>query len=60
MSKQNQDIDIQHDDEFEDFNVTFEKTNPDQNKHTDYMDDWDDDVEENFTAILAEQRKLVK
>ena len=56
-----QDFDIQHDDEFEDFKVGFgvkpEITNAQQG---DYLDDWDDDVVENFTEILKEQRKLVQ
>ncbi|KAH0792127.1 hypothetical protein GPJ56_003926 [Histomonas meleagridis] len=56
-----QDFDTQHDDEFEDFKVGFgvkpEITNAQQG---DYLDDWDDDVVENFTEILNEQRRLLQ
>lgn len=57
--EQNQEFDIQHDDEFEDFKSTCPKT-VETNEHGEWLDDWDDDIVEDFTAILAEQRKLIK
>ena len=56
---QQEDVDIQHDDEFEDFKVSMPDNKAEDNKKADYMDDWDDDREENFTNILRKQRELV-
>jgi hypothetical protein len=55
VAKARQEFDIQHDDEFEDFQV---KTGvvSDKNRASDLLDDWDDDVVEDFSAILQEQR----
>ena len=50
-----QELDIQHDDEFEDFQVKYTGTNSNE-KRGEWNDDWDDDNVENFAAILAEQR----
>ena len=56
---ENQEFDIQHDDEFEDFKVNMPKTS-ESNQQGEWLDDWDDDIVENFTAMLAEQRKLIQ
>ena len=62
MSDQNKNqiIDIQHDDEFEDFGKKCNNKPTEQKKRSDWMDDWDDDVVENFSTILKEQRKIVQ
>ena len=52
-----EDVDIQHDDEFEDFKVTRTQAPVEEAKKADWMDDWDDDAQESFSAILKEQRK---
>jgi hypothetical protein len=50
-------FDIQHDDEFEDFQVKFGVVpDADKARGADLLDDWDDDVIEDFSAILQEQR----
>ena len=52
-----QEFDIQHDDEFEDFKkIEGDKAPEGQG---DWLDDWDDDVVENFSEILKEQRLAV-
>jgi len=55
----NTDIDIQHDDEFEDFGHNSGISHIESKKRSDWMDDWDDDVVENFSSILREQRGAV-
>lgn len=57
--EQNQEFDIQHDDEFEDFQSRSTDT-VETTQHGEWLDDWDDDIVENFTEILAEQRKLTQ
>lgn len=49
-------VDIQHDDEFEDFKVKYNERK-ESNQQGDWMDDWDDDVVEDFAAMLAAERK---
>jgi hypothetical protein len=50
-------FDIQHDDEFEDFKVKPGLVSaPEKGRSADLLDDWDDDVVEDFSAILREQR----
>ena len=56
---QQEDIDIQHDDEFEDFKVADAQEETADNKAIDPMDDWDDDKEENFTSILKKERETL-
>ena len=56
---QQEDIDIQHDDEFEDFKVADAQEETADNKAIDPMDDWDDDKEENFTSILKKEREAL-
>lgn len=56
-----QEFDIQHDDEFEDFKVEMKiNQGAHATQQVDYLDDWDDDVVENFTEILNEQRRLIQ
>ena len=50
-----QELDIQHDDEFEDFQVKYTQTETNK-KQNEWNDDWDDDNVENFAAVLKEQR----
>jgi hypothetical protein len=56
--EQTQDFDIQHDDEFEDFRVSIPPPS-DAAPRFDLAGDWDDDVVEDFSAILQEQRSLL-
>ena len=56
---QQEDIDIQHDDEFEDFKVADAQEETADNKVIDPLDDWDDDKEENFTGILKKEREAL-
>jgi hypothetical protein len=50
-------FDIQHDDEFEDFQVkSGVVSDADKARGADLLDDWDDDVLEDFSVILQEQR----
>ncbi|KAK8885372.1 hypothetical protein M9Y10_040820 [Tritrichomonas musculus] len=58
-AEQNQEFDIQHDDEFEDFQSRCPQT-VETTQHGEWRDDWDDDIVEDFTAILAEQRQHFK
>ncbi|OHT05142.1 hypothetical protein TRFO_27274 [Tritrichomonas foetus] len=58
-NEQIQEFDIQHDDEFEDFKVKCPKAVEAQ-QNGEWLDDWDDDIVEDFTAILTEQRKLIQ
>jgi hypothetical protein len=56
-AKTRQEFDIQHDDEFEDFQVkSGVVSDADKARGADLLDDWDDDVVEDFSAILQEQR----
>lgn len=57
-AEQIQEFDIQHDDEFEDFRSPCPNTSESQ-QHGEWLDDWDDDIVEDFSKILAEQRKLI-
>ena len=57
ITTEQQEFDIQHDDEFEDFKV---KYTPIGDRTGEQMDDWDDDVLEDLTKILQEQRSSVK
>jgi hypothetical protein len=57
--EQAQEFDIQHDDEFEDFKVRYEKV-ADKPRQGDVLDDWDDDVVENFAEVLRQQRSLIQ
>lgn len=50
-------IDIQHDDEFEEFQVGFQDSNLISKGYHEWMD-WDDDITENFSQILKQQREL--
>ena len=50
-------IDIQHDDEFEEFQVGFQDSNLISKGYHEWMD-WDDDITENFSQILRQQREL--
>jgi hypothetical protein len=52
---QTQDFDIQHDDEFEDFHVSIPAPS-DAAPRLDLAGDWDDDVVEDFSQILQQQR----
>jgi hypothetical protein len=56
---QTQEFDIQHDDEFEDFHVSIPPPS-DSGPRLDLAGDWDDDVVEDFSAILQEQRSLLQ
>lgn len=55
---QQEDIDIQHDDEFEDFKIGSRAVS-DEKKHAEWMDDWDDDNNDSFSEILKAQRQIV-
>ena len=57
--QQNQEFDIQHDDEFEDFQSRSSNT-VETTKHGEWLDDWDDDIVEDYSAIVAEQHRLIK
>jgi hypothetical protein len=49
-------FDIQHDDEFEDFPVKSDVAS-DKPTDEDLLGDWDDDVVDDFSKILAAQRE---
>lgn len=51
------DVDIQHDDEFEDFKVQCDVVS---DRRGEWVDDWDDVDDESFAQILKEQRRLLK
>lgn len=53
--KQKNEIDILHDDEFEDFQIKYNTTKSNE-REGEWNDDWDDDNVENFASILREQR----
>ncbi|EAX92690.1 hypothetical protein TVAG_439180 [Trichomonas vaginalis G3] len=58
QTPQQEDIDIQHDDEFEDFRFTSRPV-AEEKKRVETIDDWDDDVVDNFSQILKAQRAVV-
>jgi hypothetical protein len=60
QSQTGQEFDIQHDDEFEDFQVKAGVVPEADKAHgADRLDEWDDDVVEDFSVILQEQRGRV-
>jgi hypothetical protein len=53
------DFDIQHDDEFEDFQVKGCLISESTRTGVEWIGDWDDDIVEDFATVLQEQRALL-
>jgi hypothetical protein len=53
------DFDIQHDDEFEDFQVKGCSISESTRTGVEWIGDWDDDIVEDFATVLQEQRALL-